>query len=150
MNISKAIALITLLVLFISQSLAYAAMPCLHMGLGASMNDHNMMHAVPIAKTTTQQDPHRDHSLHARFNTANTETNFVDAPAKATKGTTSSMKMDCCDEDCNCPPGACANYALSRLNLPPFQSTPAPFTSMYRFSMNESDPVLLKRPPITA
>ncbi|MCY7296740.1 hypothetical protein [Alteromonas sp. a30] len=135
MKFNKVIALATLLVLFISQSFAYASMPCLHMGFGsnmATMENHSMTSNMPM-----------EHKLHAEHTMPDSAGNDASGMEKA------GMKMDCCD-DCNCPPGACATYALNRLHLADFQVSPMLFSSVYRFSMNESDPILPKRPPIAA
>lgn len=121
---SKIMVLAMILVLFVSQTFAYDAMSCQMMN--SEQSNHSMMmndHVMPMGS----------HSM---------DMSQMNMDSK--------NKMDCCGEECSCPPGTCANYALSHINLSASQPAPASNAATYHFSLTEIDPIQHQRPPISA
>lgn len=60
------------------------------------------------------------------------------------------MSMDCCDDDCSCPIGACASTALTNSTTNSFIARNTLPFSYLAFSISDAFLPSLHKPPITA
>jgi len=82
--------------------------------------------------------------------THNQSMTLVDHEMPMYHGAMNEEMKDCCGEDCACPPGTCASYALAPISLSSSPNLGNFDTAPYRFSVTEIEPTLRKRPPISA
>ena len=120
--------------LLISQSYAYASVPCESNG-DINSHQHNDMRTMQNSMTKHVMTSDMQHSMQQQ----NVQQKNVQQK---------SMAMDCCDQECSCPTGVFSSamltyfFTTSALN---FVSKPLGF---YLFSIQETFLPSLRKPPI--
>lgn len=134
MNKNKVIAWVFIMTLLISQSYAYASVPCESNG-DINSQQHNDMRTMQNSMTKHVMTSDMQHSMQQQ----NVQQKNVQQK---------NMAMDCCDQECSCPTGVFSSamltyfFTTSALNL---VSKPSNF---YLFSIQETFLPSLRKPPI--
>ena len=125
--------------LLISQSYAYASVPCESNG-DINSQQHNDMHTMQNSMAKHVMTSDMQHSMQQQ--------NMQQQSMQQQNMQQKNMAMDCCDQECSCPTGVFSSamltyfFTTSALNL---VSKPSNF---YLFSIQESFLPSLRKPPI--
>jgi hypothetical protein len=121
---NKVMTWVLIMTLLISQSYAYASIPC------ESNRDATSQHISEL-----------DSMVHSLLETDMTNQMQHDMPQQ-------DVAMECCDHDCSCPTGVCASAMLTHF----FHATPLKLVSepsgFYLFSKQDVFLPSLRKPPI--
>lgn len=134
MNKNKVIAWVFIMTLLISQSYAYASVPCESNG-DSNSQQHDDMRTMQNSMAKHVMTSDMQHSMQQH----NMQQQNVQQK---------NMAMDCCDQECSCPTGVFSSamltyfFTTSALNL---VSKPSNF---YLFSIQETFLPSLRKPPI--
>lgn len=132
--VNKVMTWVVIMTLLISQSYAYASIPCepniddssvhdMHIG-ALTMTHHGMLESA--MSNDMQQNTQQDSQQHKLQNVA----------------------MECCEQQCSCPNGACASVTLTDLLTATSLKLEADSSSFYLFSIQDTFLASSRKPPI--
>jgi hypothetical protein len=133
---NKVMTWVLIITLLISQSYAYASVPCeLNGDVSTQLNkdmdgmDHSMVEHDMSSHMQSEMQHDKQHST--QHNTQQ-----------------QAFAMDCCDQECNCPPATYSSATLTHFST----VTPAKFVSdssgFYLFSIQDAFLASSRKPPI--
>jgi hypothetical protein len=137
LNKNKVIAWVFIMTLLISQSYAYASVPC------ESNEDMNSQQHDDLRTMRTMPNSMAKHVMSSGMQHSMQQQNIQQQNVQQ-----KNMAMDCCDQECSCPTGVFSSamltyfFTTSALNL---VSKPSNF---YLFSIQETFLASLRKPPI--
>ena len=121
---------VVIMTLLISQSYAYAFVPCESNGHANASSQHiDDMGAMPHNLLESDMPNHRQHNMKQ-------DTQQQD------------MAMDCCDQQCSCLTGTCAYVTLTHFMTATALSAVADSSGFYLFSIQDAFLPSLRKPPI--
>jgi uncharacterized protein involved in copper resistance len=144
LNKNKVIAWVFIMTLLISQSYAYASVPCESNG-DINSQQHNDMHTMQNSMAKHVMTSDMQHSMQQQNMQ---QQNMQQQSMQQQNMQQKNMAMDCCDQECSCPTGVFSSamltyfFTTSALNL---VSKPSNF---YLFSIQETFLPSLRKPPI--
>ena len=130
---SKVMTWVMIMALLISQSYAYAFVPC-ESNAHVSSRHINDMGSDSLSSADYSQSEH-DMPNHMQHN-------------KRQDTQQQKMVMDCCDQECSCLTGTCASVMLTHLMTATALNLASDSPAFYLFSIQETFLLSLSKPPI--
>jgi hypothetical protein len=126
---NKVMTWVLIMALLISQSFAYAFVPCESNGLASSQhNGHTTSNSSVIMQHNQPMHDMPDHMQH-------------DTQQKR-------ISMECCDQDCSCLTGTCASVTLTHAATAAALNTASDPSVSYLFILQDAFLPSLLKPPI--
>ena len=132
---SKVMTWVLIMALIVSQSYAYASVPCESNGHISSQHDDDMRTSMMMDHSFSEQDmpSHMQHNMQLEKHTN------LQQPA---------FSIDCCDEDCSCSTGTYSSVTLIHsITVAPLRLVSDP-SIFYLFLLQETFLPSLSKPPI--
>jgi hypothetical protein len=131
---NKVMTWVLIMALLISQSYAYAIVPCESNGhANASSQRSDDMGAMPHNLLESDMPNHMQHVMKKDTN-QNTQQQ--------------DMAMDCCDQQCSCLTGTCASVTLTHFMTATALKRVSDSSGFYLFSIQDAFLPSLRKPPI--
>jgi hypothetical protein len=129
---NKVMTWVLIMALLISQSYAYAFVPC-ESNAHASSQHIDDMGPMNQNLLESEMPKHMQHNMKQ-----NTQQDTLQQD----------MTMDCCDQECSCLTGTCASVTLSHFMTAAALSAVADSSGFYLFSIQDAFLPSLRKPPI--
>ena len=126
--VNKVMTWVLIMTLLVSQSYAYASVPCEANG-GETSQHNNDMSSM-------------DHSLPEHDMSSHMQHNMLQEMQQQ------EFSMDCCDEECSCPTGTCSSVTLTHFMTVSALSLVSDSSDFYLFSIQDTFLPSLRKPPI--